>query len=292
MKIKESLGYRVFKVVDVIVLSLIAIVCLYPMVYVLFASLSDSAQFMQHSGLLFKPLGFTLDSYIATTKHPMIVSGYKNTLLVLIGGLAVNMALTVSGAYVLASSEFRFRKIFNMLITFTMLFSGGMVPTYLAVKAYGLLDSYWALVIPTAISTFNLIIMRTAFAGLPPSLAESARLDGANDFIIMSRIALPLCMPTVAVIILYYGVQHWNAWFQAMLYLQSRQKYPLQLILREILLQNDTSTMTGPGGADTIGMSDTVKYAVIIVSTLPILALYPFLQRFFVKGVMVGAVKG
>ncbi|MBR5156664.1 MAG: carbohydrate ABC transporter permease [Clostridia bacterium] len=262
------------------------------MVYVLFASLSDSAQFMQHSGLLFKPLGFTLDSYIATTKHPMIVSGYKNTLLVLIGGLAVNMALTVSGAYVLASSEFRFRKIFNMLITFTMLFSGGMVPTYLAVKAYGLLDSYWALVIPTAISTFNLIIMRTAFAGLPPSLAESARLDGANDFIIMSRIALPLCMPTVAVIILYYGVQHWNAWFQAMLYLQSRQKYPLQLILREILLQNDTSTMTGPGGADTIGMSDTVKYAVIIVSTLPILALYPFLQRFFVKGVMVGAVKG
>lgn len=292
MKIKESLGYKVFKVFDVIVLSFIAIVCLYPMVYVLFASLSDSSQFMQHSGLLFKPLGFTLDSYIATTKHPMIVSGYKNTLLVLAGGLAVNMALTVSGAYVLASSEFRFRKIFNMLITFTMLFSGGMVPTYLAVKAYGLLDSYWALVIPTAISTFNLIIMRTAFAGLPPSLAESARLDGANDFIIMSRIALPLCMPTVAVIILYYGVQHWNAWFQAMLYLQSRQKYPLQLILREILLQNDTSSMTGPGGADTIGMSDTVKYAVIIVSTLPILALYPFLQRFFVKGVMVGAVKG
>ncbi len=292
MKIKESLSYKVFKVVDIIVLSFIALVCLYPMVYVLFASLSDSSQFMQHSGLLFKPLGFTLDSYIATTKHPMIVSGYKNTLLVLVGGLAVNMALTVTGAYVLASTEFRFRKIFNMLVTFTMLFSGGMVPLYLAVKAYGLLDSYWALVIPTAINTFNLIIMRTAFAGLPPSLAESARLDGANDFIIMARIALPLCMPTVAVIVLYYGVQHWNAWFQAMLYLQSRQKYPLQLILREILLQNDTSSMTGPGGADTIGMSDTVKYAVIIVSTLPILALYPFLQRFFVKGVTVGAVKG
>lgn len=292
MKIKESLGYRVFKVIDIIILSFVALVCLYPMIYVLFASLSDSSQFMQHSGLLFKPLGFTLDSYIATTKHPMIVSGYKNTLLVLVGGLAVNMFCTVTGAYVLASTEFRYRKIVNMLVTFTMLFSGGMVPTYLAVKAYGLLDSYWALVIPTAINTFNLIIMRTAFAGLPPSLAESARLDGANDFIIMSRIALPLCMPTVAVIVLYYGVQHWNAWFQAMLYLQSRQKYPLQLILREILLQNDTSSMTGPGGADTIGMSDTVKYAVIIVSTLPILALYPFLQRYFVKGVMVGAVKG
>lgn len=292
MRIKESFGYKVFKAVDIIALSIVAFVSLYPMVYVLFASLSDSARFMQHSGMLFKPLGFTLDSYIATTRHPMIALGYRNTLFVLVGGLTVNMLMTVAGAYVLASPEFRYRKIFNILVTFTMLFSGGMVPTYLAVKAYGLLDSYWALVIPTAINTFNLIIMRTAFAGLPPSLAESARLDGASEFVIMVRIALPLCMPTVAVIVLYYAVQHWNSWFNAMLYLQSRQKYPLQLILREILLQNDTSTMTDGGGADTIGMSDTVKYAVIIVSTLPILALYPFLQRYFVKGVMIGAVKG
>lgn len=289
MKIKESLGYKVFKFFDVLILSLIAIVCLYPMLYVLFASLSDSSLFMQHKGLLLKPLGFTFDSYVATTKHPMIVTGYINTIRVLVGGLAINIFFTVMGGYVLSVKEFKWRRTINALVVFTMLFSGGMVPFYLTVKAVGLIDSYWSLVIPTAINTFNMIIIRTAFEGVPDSLSESARLDGANEFTILFRIVLPLCMPSVAVIVLYYGVEHWNSWFNSMLFLQTRQKYPLQLILREILLQNDTSTMTG---ADTIGMSDTVKYAVIIVSTVPVLCLYPFLQRYFVKGVMVGAVKG
>lgn len=291
MNIKESFGYRVFKLIDVIVLSLIAIVCLYPMIYVLFASLSNSADFMQHQGLLFWPIKPNIQSYIAAFKHPMILPGYLNTLFILVGGLATNMFFTLMGSYVLASPDFRFKKPINLLVSFTMLFSGGVVPLYITVKAYGLLDSYWSLILPSAINTFNMIIMRTSFAGMPQSLSESARLDGANDFTILTRIALPLCMPTVAVIILYYGVMHWNAWFRAMMFLQSREKYPLQLILREILLQNDTTSMTG-GGADTVGMADTVKYAVIIISTLPILALYPFLQRFFVKGIMVGAVKG
>ncbi len=291
MKIKESVSYKIFKAADILVISLIALVCLYPMIYVLFASLSNSSLFIQHQGLLFKPLGFTLDSYVQVTKHPMILRGYLNTIFVVIAGLATNMVCTLTGGYVLSVRDFKWRKLLNRLVVFTMLFSGGMVPHYLTVKAVGLLDSYWSLILPVAINTFNLIIIRTAFESVPESLAESARLDGANDFVILFKIILPLTMPSVAVIILYYGVQHWNSWFSSMLYLQTRQKYPLQLILREILLQNDTSTMTA-GGGDTIGMSDTVKYAVIIVSTLPILCLYPFLQRYFVKGVMVGAVKG
>lgn len=291
MKIKESVSYKIFKAADILVISLIALVCLYPMIYVLFASLSNSSLFIQHQGLLFKPLGFTLDSYVQVTKHPMILRGYLNTIFVVIAGLATNMVCTLTGGYVLSVRDFKWRKLLNKLVVFTMLFSGGMVPHYLTVKAVGLLDSYWSLILPVAINTFNLIIIRTAFESVPESLAESARLDGANDFVILFKIILPLTMPSVAVIILYYGVQHWNSWFSSMLYLQTRQKYPLQLILREILLQNDTSTMTA-GGGDTIGMSDTVKYAVIIVSTLPILCLYPFLQRYFVKGVMVGAVKG
>ena len=291
MKIKESISYKIFKVANILIISLIALLCLYPMLYVLFASLSESSLFIQHQGLLFKPLGLTLDSYVQVTKHPMILRGYLNTLFVVIVGLATNMVCTLTGGYVLSVKDFKWRKLINRLIVFTMLFSGGMVPQYLTVKAVGLLDSYWSLIFPVAINTFNLIIIRTAFESVPESLSESARLDGANDFIILFRIILPLTMPSVAVIVLYYGVQHWNSWFSSMLYLQTRQKYPLQLILREILLQNDTSTMTA-GGGDTIGMSDTVKYAVIIVSTLPILCLYPFLQRYFVKGVMVGAVKG
>ncbi len=290
MKIKENAGYKIFKIIDVLLIALISIICLYPMLYVLFASLSNSELFMKHQGLLFKPLGVNVGSYIQVTKHPMILSGYINTIKVLVGGLIINLFFTLTGGYVLSVREFRWRKLLNKLVVFTMLFSGGMVPFYLTVKTIGLYDSYWALVIPVAINTFNLIIIRTAFESVPLSLSESARLDGANEFTILVQIVLPLCMPSVAVIILYYGVSHWNAWFNAMLFLQTRQKYPLQLILREILLQNDTSSMTG--GSDTVGMSDTVKYAVIIVSTLPVLCLYPFLQRYFVKGVMVGAVKG
>lgn len=291
MKIKESKSYKVFKFFNIIVLSLIAIISLYPMIYVLLASLSDPTEFMKHQGLLLKPVEFSFESYVQVSKHPFILSGYKSTLFVLIVGLAVNMLFTLPGAFALASKDFKYRALINKMVVFTMLFSGGMVPLFLTVKAYGLLDSYWALILPVAVNTFNLIIMRTAFSSIPPSLAESATLDGASELVIMLKIALPLCMPTIAVIILYYGVQHWNAWFHAMLFIKTKTKYPLQLVLREVLVVEDTTSMT-IGGDDTVGLAETVKYAVIIVSTLPILALYPFLQRYFVKGVMVGAVKG
>lgn len=179
------------------------------------------------------------------------------------------------------------------LIVFTMFFNGGLIPTYLLVNNLGLLDSRWALIIPSAMSAYNLIIMRTSFQGIPVSLEESAKLDGANDFTVLFRIVLPLSMPVVAVMILFYGVGHWNSWFNALIYLRTRDLYPLQLILREILITNSTdSMMTGVGGADKMPIGETIKYATIIVATIPILLLYPFLQKYFVKGVMIGAIKG
>ena len=181
-----------------------------------------------------------------------------------------------------------------ILIIITMYFNGGLIPNYLNIKQLGLYDSLFSLILPGAISTFNLIIMRTAFFAVPDSLEESARLDGANHFVILFRIILPLTMPTVAVLILYYAVGHWNSWFNAMIYLKTRDKFPLQLILREILIQNDTTAMTAGSGdtGDKLAIAETIRYATIVVATVPILCVYPFLQKYFVKGVMVGAVKG
>ena len=182
-----------------------------------------------------------------------------------------------------------------MFIVFTMFFSGGLIPSYLInTKLFHLRDSYLALIIPGMINTYNLIILRTAFAAVPVSLEESARVDGANHWVILFNIVIPLSMASIAVMILYYAVAHWNSWFAANIYINTRSKYPLQLVLREILISNDTSSMTmGAGGAeDQQSIGESVKYAIIVVATVPILCVYPFLQKYFVKGVMVGAVKG
>ena len=178
-----------------------------------------------------------------------------------------------------------------MALVFSMYFSGGMIPFYLVVKGVGLNNSIWALIIPSLVSTYNLIIMRTAMASVPESMEESAKLDGANHWTILWRIMFPLVKPTVAVICLYYAVTHWNAWFDSMLFIRDRERYPLQLILREILIQNDTTAMTAGGGEDYL-ISETIQFATIVVATLPILAFYPYIQKYFVKGVMIGAVKG
>ena len=178
-------------------------------------------------------------------------------------------------------------------IIFTMYFSGGLIPSYLNVKSLGLDNTLWALILPNAMSAYNMIIMRTSFASIPDSLEESAKLDGANHFIIMCRIVIPLSGSIIAVIILYYAVTHWNSWFNAMIYLRDRTKYPLQLVLREILIQNDAGNMLDDFKALEQGsVAETIKYATIVVGTLPIMAVYPFLQKYFVKGVMIGAVKG
>jgi len=292
MKIKQSIGSRIFDIVNVIFLGLVALVCLYPMLHVIFSAFSESNLLMKHEGILIKPLGFTLKSFEMVFNHPLIVKSYLNTFIAVGGSLVVNMLLTVFAAYALSRKNVKVSALFMKFVIVTMYFSGGLVPLFLAVKSYGLLNSYLALILPTAVNTFNLIIMRTSFMGIPDSMEESAKIDGANDFQVLFRIMIPLAMSSIAVIILYYTVQHWNAWFNAMIFLNERTMYPLQLVLREILIQNDTQSMTMEASVDGESFAEAVKYAVIVVATLPILCLYPFLQKYFVKGVLVGAVKG
>ena len=296
MNIKESFGRKVFNVINVIIMLFLIVVTLYPLLYVVFASLSNSNEFMKQSGLLLKPAGFSWAAYKAVFKNPNILTGYKNTIIVLVAGTAINIFLTSLAAYFFSRKNVMFKNVLMMFVMFTMFFSGGMIPSYLIVKGLGLLDTYWALLLPVGISTYNMIIMRTGFAAIPDSLEESAKIDGANHWTILFRIVFPLAKPTIAVIVLYYAVAHWNSWFNAMIYLQKRRDLqPLQLILRSILLENDTNNMTAGTavpGTDTENIAETIKYAVIVVATVPILAIYPFLQKYFVKGIMIGAVKG
>lgn len=291
--IRKSKGEAVFAVFNRIFLAAIGFMCLYPMVYVLFASLSDSNLLMAHEGLLWKPLGFTLNAYKSVMNNSMIYTGYCNTLFVLVVGICISMFLTVLGAYVLSRKNLYFKNIIMGIILFTMYFSGGMIPIYMIVKSIGLDDSLWALILPSALSTYNLIIMRSGFAAIPETLHEAAEIDGANELYILFKIYIHLAKATIAVMILYYAVSYWNSWFNAAIYLMDRNKYPLQLVMREILIANDVNSMSGTtNSADTEMIAMSIKYAAIIVATLPILVVYPFLQKYFVGGVMIGSVKG
>jgi putative aldouronate transport system permease protein len=263
--------------------------------HVLLASISDSTDLAQHRGLIFRPIGkMDFTSYKKVFENPMISKGYKNTLIYLISGTTINVFLTALGAYALSRKYISIGKYIMLGIVFTMIFNGGMIPTYMLIKNLGMTNTMWALIIPNAISAWNLVIMRTSFQAVPMSMEESAKIDGANDFVILFRIFIPLSSAVMAVMILFYGVGHWNSWLPAMLYIRSRELYPLQLVLREILLINSTQSMTTDiaSSDDQANIGETIKYATVIVATLPILAIYPFLQKYFVKGVMVGAIKG
>jgi putative aldouronate transport system permease protein len=289
----RSVGEKLFDIFNYVLLTVITLCTLYPLIYVLFASLSDPTRYMQHSGILWKPLDMTFNAYRLVFDNPMIIQGYLNTFLIVSGGLVLNITLTAFGAYALSRKGLRYRKQLMLFIVFTMFFSGGLIPLYFTVKGLELTNTLWSLIIPQAISAFNLIIMRTAFEAVPDSLEESAKIDGANEFVILFRIMMPLCMPVIAVMLLYYGVSHWNSWFQAMIYLQDRSLYPLQLVLRELLLLNDASSMaSGASGGEVAVIGETLKHATIIVATVPILLVYPFLQKYFVKGALIGAIKG
>ena len=222
----------------------------------------------------------------------MILRGYLNTLFIVVVGTTVNVILTSLGAYFLSTKGLTLKKPIAVLIIATMYFSGGIIPMYFNVMGMGLGNTYYAIILPVAINTFNLMVMRSAFDSIPNSLKESAYLDGAGDWYVLFKIVLPLSRATVAVMILYYGVERWNSWFNEALYLDDRELYPLQLILREILVQNDTSSMSqGILMEDQYAIGETIKYAVTVVATLPILCVYPFLQKYFEKGVMLGAIK-
>ncbi len=298
-KIKISNGEKAFGVFNICFMLVMMFIMFYPMWHVVCASFSNPRMLAAHEGVLFIPKGWSLIAYDLMMKNPMILKGYGNTFFVLFFGLLVNMVMTCLAAYVLSRRNVMLNKPITLMIVFTMYFGGGLIPTYLNIMQLGLLDSLWSLIIPGAISTYNMIVLRTGFASVPESLEESAKIDGASSLRILWQIIIPLSKATIAVIALYYAVAHWNSWFNAMLYLSDREKFPLQLILREILINNDTSSMVGEGSMAGQGgageasfVSETVKYAVIIVSTVPILCVYPFIQKYFTKGVMVGAVKG
>ncbi|NMB95258.1 MAG: carbohydrate ABC transporter permease [Clostridiaceae bacterium] len=293
MAIKRSPCEKAFDALNVLIMILLIIATLYPLLYVVFASISIPSRLMQHQGVLLRPLGFELEAYKLAFRNPMILKGYLNTLFVVTVGTAVNIVMTSLGAYVLSRKGLLWKKLIMIIIVFTMFFGGGMIPTYLLVKSLKLTDTLWALIIPGTISTYNMIVMRTSFSSIPDSLEESARIDGAKEFTILFKIVIPLSLPVIAVMILFYGVGHWNSWFSALIYLRKRELYPLQLILREILISNDTNQMlVGMGGMDLEPIAETVKCATSVIATLPILCIYPFLQKYFIKGVMIGALKG
>lgn len=293
MILKQTFSEKVFDFVIYSILIALVVLTLYPLLYVAFASFSDAGRLITHKGFLYKSLGFDIEAYKSVFNNPGILRGYRNTLFIVVFGVLVNLTVTALGAYVLSRKNVMWNKVFMMVMVFTMFFSGGLIPFYLVVKGVGLIDSLWATIIPFAVNTFNLIIMRTAFQAVPDSLEESAKIDGANHFVILFRIILPLSMPVIAVMILYYAVEKWNGWFYASIFLKDHELYPLQLTLRQILISNSTDSMSSDASAaDRFQIGETIKYATIMVATVPILMVYPFVQRYFVKGVMVGALKG
>lgn len=291
---KRSLGDKIFDTINVTFMIMVIAATLYPFLYVLFASVSNAGLLMQHRGLLLKPLGgIYLDAYREVFKNPMIVTGYKNTLFIVVVGTALNVMSTSIAGYFLTRSNVMLKKPIMIMMLITMYFGGGLVPTFLLVNNLGLYNSHWALIIPGLVSTYNIIVMRTSIMGIPKSLEESAFIDGANDFIVLFRIILPLSLPVIAVMTLWYGVGHWNSWFSASIYIRDRELYPLQLIMREILINNRFDSMSINAAAEEAAqVSETIKHALVITGTLPILCVYPFLQKYFVKGVMIGAIKG
>jgi putative aldouronate transport system permease protein len=291
--IQQTRGERTFNLVNVVLLLGLVLVTAYPLLYVVFASLSDPGELVANRGALVRPLGFSLDAYRLVLQNPMIAIGYRNTLFYVTAGTTLNMTLTCLGAYALSRQNVMFKKPILLLIVFTLFFNGGLIPRYLLVgQTLQMQDTVWALIVPTAINTFYLIILKTAFESVPASLEEAARIDGANDFTILFRIVLPLSLPALAVVILFYAVGQWNAYFDALIFIRSRDLYPLQLVLREILITSNVESMTtSVSSGDAFQIGQTIKYATIVVATVPILMIYPFLQKYFVKGALIGAIK-
>lgn len=291
---KKSFAERVFDTANALFMLVMLLVTLYPILYVLFASLSDSNKLLAHNGLLLRPLGLQMGAYKEVFANPMVLLGFGNSVFYVVAGTFLSVLVTTLGAFALSRKRLWIKKYINILVVITMFFSGGLIPTFLIVRNVGLYDTRLALMLPSLISTYNLIVLRTAFYAYPDSLEEAATIDGATDFQILFKLVIPLTKATMAVILLFYAVTRWNDWFQAAIYLRQRAKYPLQLYLREVLINSNTESMMSgaSAGQDTLAMSESIKYATVMVSTLPILIVYPFLQKYFVKGVMIGAVKG
>ena len=292
-KMKTSLGDKIFVVINSAILICLCIITLYPIWYVFCASMTSNTYLVSHPGTLLWPHEMTFGAYKLAFSHPLLLSGYTNTLIILAVSLPINILMTLFAGYFMASKDVMFKPLLQGLIMFTMFFSGGMIPAYLNIRDLGLYNSLWALILPGALSVYNSIICKTAIESVPESLKESAYIDGANDVIILFRIIVPLIKATLAVLLLYYGVGHWNAWFNASIYLKDNEKLPIQNIMRAILIANSNVLNSAAAENDQVNQfAEAIKYSTIILTTVPVLCIYPFIQKYFVKGVMIGAVKG
>jgi putative aldouronate transport system permease protein len=293
--IRETAGDRIFNAANYTVLCLFFIIVVYPLVYIVSASFSSTDAVITGKVWLW-PVDPGFKGYEAVFSNKSIWTGFGNSLFYTVFGTAVNVILTLMAAYPLARKDFIGRNLIMFVFVFTIMFSGGLIPNYMLVKDLGLLDTRWALIIPSAINVFNVIITRTYFqTNIPNEMLEAAQVDGSSDWNFLTRIVLPLSGPIIAVISLFYAVSHWNAFFSALLYLKDRDLYPLQLVLRSILIQNQIDPSMVMNEEDLVarqGLADLLKYALIVVASVPVLILYPFVQKHFVKGVMIGSIKG
>lgn len=291
----KKLGYKIFKedqgfnIVKIIVIAITLITSLYPFLYMVAVSFSDSMAVMKGEVTLI-PKGFQFTAYKSVLENDDILRSYLNTIIYVTLGTSISVFVTATGAYAISNPRLIWRKFFTMMIMFTMYFGGGMIPTYLVVKWCGLVGSMWSFLLLGAVSVYNLIVMRSFFDGLPHELQESAFIDGANDIHVFFKIILPCSKAVVSTMVLFYAVGIWNSFMWPYLLLSDEKKYPLQIVLRQIVLAGDSRA--SEGSTDGGLVSDTIKYATIIVSMVPILCVYPFVQKYFVKGVMVGSVKG
>ena len=280
-------------------LVLLAIICIYPLYQVIVVSVSDPAIVMKNNGMMLIPKGIHFDAYKIVLSNHNLLTGFKNTLFYIVVGTSLVLFTTATGAYVLSKKNVMLKKPIMIYLTITMYFGGGLIPGYLLINNLHLMNTPWAILLPGAFSVWDIIIMRTQFANIPDALKEAAVIDGASDFTILTRILLPLSGAVIAVLVLFSAVGHWNEWFAPMLYLTERSKYPIQSVLREILIDNSSQMMAGAGKIQTrfdaknnAAAKTLVKYANIVVCTIPILVVYPFLQKYFVNGVIVGSLKG
>ncbi|RAV11256.1 carbohydrate ABC transporter permease [Paenibacillus contaminans] len=294
MKHVRTRADLLFDICNYGLISILVILVLYPLYFVVTASITDPN--LIYSGkLLFFPEQVTWEGYKRLFAEPSIWLGFRNSLWYTVTGTAINIVLTITAGYTLSRSDLVGRNFFMFLLVFTMFFGGGLIPTYLLVKDLGMLNTTWAMILPNAVSVFNVIIVRTFFqSNVPGELLESAQMDGCSNWKFFYKIAVPLALPIVAVMVLFYAVGHWNSYFQALIYLKSNSLQPLQTILRNILIMNEGSDLQDmlDGSQEQQKKMELMKYGIIIVSSLPMLILYPFLQRFFVKGALVGSLKG
>ncbi len=292
--IKESRGVKIFAVFNTLFMLVLIAITLYPLLYVLFASFSDARKLLAHEGPLAMPLmPMTLEGFRLTFNNANILRSFGVTIFMVVFGTLFSLALSTAAAFVVTRAHFVLKDFVMTVMLITMFFSGGIIPLFFVVKNIKIYDTLFAEILPYAISTYNIIIMCTFFRGIPKSLEESAMLDGATDIKILVSIFMPLSIPVIAVISLYYGVGYWNSWYPALVFIRNRELYPLQMILREILIANQQTS-----SADAVQMfeeaynRELVKYCTVVVATVPILVCYPFLQKYFVQGVMIGAIKG